>query len=415
MTKGGSRLAPPPAKCGMSSSNDEAARPPTLAPGHDYPSMYREFIPTFAEDDACAAYLEKLRWPDGFVCPACNVAAVPWRQTRDRLVCSSCRSQSSVCAGTILDKTRTPLTTWFEAAWHVTTAKNGISAKALERTGTMGTSYRVAWTMLQRYRVAMVRAERGRLSGEVEVDETLVGGIKPGGKRGRGAETCIVLIAVEMKQPKGFGRVRMRHVPDASGANLIPFICDAVAPGSMVCTDGWIGYNGLSNQAYGHKKTVMSSSGDPAHVSMPGVYRISALLKRWLLGTHQGSFAPTHLQGYLEEFTFRFNRRTSHSRGLVFRRLLEQAVITSPITEANVTHGYNWFPLAAKDARRSSPTTPLLFFGVNLRNSCPSVFAARAWISKAAPCTTLSLSPHLRACPRRGGDRLLRRLRDRGQ
>lgn len=127
----------------------------------------------FPDDKACAVYLEKLRWPDGFVCPACSTPAVPWRQTRDRLVCCGCRHQSSVSAGTILDKTRTPLTTGFEAAWHVTTAKNGMWAKTIERT--LGVSYRVAWTMLQRYRVAMVRAERAQLSGEVEVDEALVG------------------------------------------------------------------------------------------------------------------------------------------------------------------------------------------------------------------------------------------------
>ena len=305
----------------------------------------------FSDDKACASYLERLRWPDGFVCPACKVSATPWRQTRDRLVCSYCRYQSSVCAGTILDKTRTPLTIWFEAAWHMTTAKNGMSAKTLERT--LGTSYRVAWTMLQRYRVAMVRAERERLWGEVEVDETLVGGPEKGGKRGRGTDKCIVLIAVELKQPKGFGRLRMRHVLDASGENLVPFVCDVVAPGSMVCTDGWRGYNGLSNHGYVHKKTVLSSSGDPAHVSMPGVHRISALLKRWLLGTHQGSFAPAHLQSYLEEYTFRFNRRTSRSRGLVFRRLLEQAVVIGPITEADVTHGYNWHCPPREGTRRS--------------------------------------------------------------
>jgi len=265
---------------------------------------------------------------------------VPWRQTRDRLVCCGCRHQTSVGAGTILDKTRTPLTTWFEAAWHITTAKNGMSAKTLERT--LGVNYRVAWTMLQRYRVAMVRAEREQLSGEVEVDEALVGGVEHGGKRGRGTNKCVVVIAVEIKQPKGFGRVRMRHVPDASGANLLPFVSDAVAVGSTVLTDGWRGYNGLRKRGYVRKQTVLSSSGDPAHVSMPGVHRISCLLKRWLLGTHQGSFAAGHLQSYLEEYTFRFNRRSSRSRGLVFRRLLEQAVVTGPITEADVTHGYDW-------------------------------------------------------------------------
>lgn len=243
-------------------------------------------------------------------------------------------------AGTILDKTRTPLSTWFEAAWHLTTAKNGLSAKTLERT--LGVRYRVAWTMLQRFRVAMVRSERERLSGAVEVDETLVGGVERGGKRGRGTSKSVVVIAVEVLDPKGFGRLRMRHVPDASGDHLVPFVCAVVAPGSIVRTDGWGGYNGLSKHSYTLHKTVLSSSTDPAHVTMPGVHRVASLLKRWILGTHQGSVTPEHLQSYLEEFTFRFNRRTSASRGLVFRRLLEQAVVTGTVTETEVTHGYGW-------------------------------------------------------------------------
>jgi transposase-like protein len=324
----------------MSSSIAETTIPPPLVAGRDYPRTYREFVEMFPDDEACASYFERLRWPEGFVCPACKTTAKPWRQTRGRLVCSVCRHQASVSAGTILDKTRTPLTTWFETAWHVTTAKTGMSAKTLERT--LGTRYRVAWTMLQRYRVAMVRAERERLSGDVEVDETLVGGVEQGGKRGRGTSKCVVVIAVEVRQPKGFGRVRMRHVPDASGASLLPFVCDAVVPGATILTDGWGGYNDLPEHGYRRKETVLSSSSNPAHVSMPGVHRVSSLLKRWILGTHQGSVVPAHLQSYLEEFAFRFNRRTSRSRGLVFRRLLEQAAVTEPITEADVTNGYDW-------------------------------------------------------------------------
>lgn len=256
------------------------------------------------------------------------------------MVCPACRRQASVTAGTLFDKTRTPLTTWFEAAWHVTTAKNGLSAKTLERT--LGVRYRIAWTMLQRFRVAMVRSDREPLSGEVEVDETFVGGPKSGGKRGRGAAKSLVAIAVEIKEPRGFGRVRMRHVADASGDTLVPFVRDVVRPGSSVLTDGWRGYNGLAEHGYKHRRDIQYKSDTPAHVSMPGVHRIASLLKRWILGTHQGSVTPDHLQSYLEEFTFRFNRRTSGSRGLVFRRLLEQAVVTSPVTEEDVTGGYDW-------------------------------------------------------------------------
>jgi len=311
-----------------------------LVVGRDYPGTYREFVEMFPDDAACTDYLKRLRWPCGFVCSACGSTEAPWHQTRGRLVCPACRHQGSTTAGTLFDKTRTPLTTWFEAAWHVTTAKNGLSAKTLART--LGTRYRVAWTILQRFRVAMVRSERELLSGNVEVDETLVGGVKHGGKRGRGTAKSIVVIAVEVLEPKGFGRVRMRYVPDASGDCLVPFVRDTTAPKASVLTDGWGGYNDLSKHGYSRRKIVISSSGDPAHVSMPGVHRVASLLKRWILGTHQGAVTPDHLQSYLEEFTFRFNRRTSRSRGLVFRRLLEQAIVTAPVTESDVTHGYDW-------------------------------------------------------------------------
>ena len=315
--------------------------------GKDYPQTYREFVQMFPDDAACAGYLEQLRWSGGFTCPSCGTGTTPWRQTRERLVCPVCRHQASTTAGTIFDKTRTPLTTWFEAAWHLTTSKNGLSAKTLERT--LGANYRVAWAMLQRYRVAMVRAERESLYGDVEVDETLVGGVEHGGKRGRGSDKHLVVIAIEVRQPKGFGRVRMRHISNASAESLAPFVCDLVTPGAVVLTDAWRGYDALPKHRYTRRKTVLSSSGDPAHVSMPGVHRIASLLKRWILGTHQGSIAGAHLQSYLEEFTFRFNRRTSRSRGRVSRRLLEQAVVGGPVTEADLSHGYEW------KAERPSP------------------------------------------------------------
>jgi len=193
-----------------------------LISGSDYPNTYRSFVEMFPDNASCAAYLIKLRWPNGFICSACKIATTPRQGSRGRLTCPLCRHRTYAQAGTIFDKTRTPLTTWFEAAWHVSTAKNGLSAKTLERT--LGTKYRVAWTMLQRFRVAMVDAERKPLSGNVEVDETFIGGVKQGGKRGRGSAKSIVVIAIEIMDPKGFGRVRMRHISDASGESLMPFI-----------------------------------------------------------------------------------------------------------------------------------------------------------------------------------------------
>lgn len=324
----------------MEKTREKISTPSSLIAGIDYPRTYWEFVKQFPDDNACMHYLKKLRWPDGFICPACNASDEPWHQTRERLVCRACQHQTSITSGTILDKTRTPLITWFEVAWHMTTTKNGFSAKSFERT--MGIRYRTAWAILQRYRIAMVRSNRERLSGTVEVDETLVGGIKHGGKRGRGTNKSVVVIAVEIMEPKGFGRIRMKHITDAAGDKLVPFVCDVVAFGSVVQTDGWLGYNDLSAFEYEHQKTILSSSDDQAHVSMPGVHRVASLLKRWILGTHQGSVSTEHLQSYLEEFTFRFNRRISLSRGLVFRRLLEQAVVMEPVTEAKITHGYDW-------------------------------------------------------------------------
>ena len=297
--------------------------------GHDYPRTWAEFVQWFPDDDACLRYLRQLRWPEGFVCTKCGVIAEPYSSTRGRLVCSSCRYQATVTAGTIFDKTRTPLSTWFAATWYVTSQKNGVSAMGLKQGLGLG-SYQTAWTILHKLRRAMVCPDRDRLSGVVEVDETYVGGSEPGVHGRQTAKKAIVAIAVEVHEPRGFGRVRLCRVPDASASSLMPFIQDAVESGAEVRTDGWGGYSGLAPKGYLHNKTVLSVSGDPAHVSMPAVHRVASLLKRWLLGTHQGAVLPHQLDRYLDEFTFRFNRRSSRSRGLLFYRLLQQAVLTGP-------------------------------------------------------------------------------------
>jgi transposase-like protein len=238
----------------------------------------------------------------------------------------------------MFEGTRKPLRMWFQAMWFITSQKFGGSALGLQRVLGLN-SYQTAWSWLHKMRRAMVRPGRDRLSGDVEVDETYVGGESRGGKRGRGAERkSIVVIAVEVLTPKGFGRIRMRRVPDASGATLVPFVSDAVNPSnSKVLTDGWQGYNALHKRGYDHRRIYLSDSGDPAHVVMPGVHRIAALLKRWLLGTHQGAVSYKHLDYYLDEYTFRFNRRSSRSRGLLFYRLLQQAVLLDPVPYAQIT------------------------------------------------------------------------------
>jgi len=306
--------------------------------GEDYPETWSKFLAWFRDEAACLEYVKRLRWRDGFVCPSCGVRHDPQFVTRGRVVCSACRSQTTATSGTLLDKTRTPLSMWFAAIWHVTTQKHGMSALGLQRVLGLG-SYQTAWTMLHKLRRAMVRPDRERLSGMVEVDESYVGGEEEG-VRGRETEKkAIVAIAVEVHEPRGFGRARLRRVPDVSSESLLPFVREVVQPGSEVHTDGWGGYNGLATNGYAHRVTVLSSSDDPAHVSMPGVHRVASLLKRWLLGTHHGAVANPQLEYYLDEFVFRFNRRTSRSRGLLFYRLLEQVVGTAPAPYRSIAKG----------------------------------------------------------------------------
>lgn len=282
----------------------------------------------FPDDAACLDYLDWLRWREGWSCPAC-ASQRGWRLASGRWECAACGRQSSATAGTIFHRTRTPLTVWFAAAWQLTSQKHGISALGLKRVLGLG-SYQTAWAMLHRYRAAMVRPGRERLGGEVEVDETYVGGEEPGA-HGRGTSKAIVLIAAEVREPRGLGRIRAQRAPDLSAAALVPFVCDVVEPGGTVQTDGWHSYRAIADHGYRHERTVVSASSDPAHVVMPAVHRVASLLKRWLLGTHQGAVGPEHLDAYLNEFTFRFNRRASRRRGLLFYRLLEQAVLTGPI------------------------------------------------------------------------------------
>jgi transposase-like protein len=252
-------------------------------------------------------------------------------------MCAACGRQLSLTAGTIFQDTRTPLTLWLRAIWWVTSQKNGTSALGLQRVLGLG-SYRTAWTWLHKLRRAMVRPGRDRLTEAVEVDETFVGGVEPGGGKRHVGKKALVVVAAEVRG-RAIGRIRLRRVADSSAACLLPFVQEAVAPGAVVITDGLQSYRGLSGLGYRHDRRVVLGSGESADALLPRVHRVASLLKRWLLGTHQGAVSREHLDYYLDEFTFRFNRRTSRHRGLLFYRLMEQAVAVDPLPYAAMVRG----------------------------------------------------------------------------
>ncbi|MDP1649558.1 MAG: IS1595 family transposase [Rubrivivax sp.] len=252
--------------------------------GKDYPSNWNEFLDWFGSEEACLGYLERLRWPQGFVCPSCGAAGEPYRSSRSRLMCRSCSHQSTVTAGTIFDKTRTPVRVWLAGAWYLTNQKHGVSALGLQRVLGLG-GYETAWTMLHRFRRAMVRPDRERLKGVVEVDETYLSisdrdapmAEDQRKRRKNRTHQVLVVMAVELLQPKGFGRIRLRRIDNDSAEQVVPFVQTSIEPGAQVRT----------------------------------------------------------------------NRRTSASRGMLFYRLLQQAVVTDPVTYESVVRP---LPKTAKQA-----------------------------------------------------------------
>jgi len=320
--------------------------------GKHYPRSLGELHAWFRTDADCLDYLEWLRWPSGFTCPDCEHSG-GWRLGDGRFMCAGCGGRTSVTAGTIFDRTRTPLTVWFTACWLFGTGKDGISALSLKRTLEIG-SYQTAWAMLHRLRSVLVRPGRERLAEVVEVDETYIGGLEPGlaGGRARGKKV-LTGIAVEVREPRGIDRCRMLPLADASAESLHGFVKNHVEPGTRVITDGWQGYSGLEKLGYVHdrrsQRAARARGEDPGEL-LPGVHIVASLAKRWLLGTHQGSVDDAHLTSYLNEFVFRFNRRRSRSRGMVFYRILELAVAHDPVRYKDI--------VATKRPRKVAPTPP---------------------------------------------------------
>lgn len=328
-----------------------------------FPDTLLGFQRMFPNEAACAAYLEELRWPDGFACPACKVLGEPQRiRTRPRVLrCRACLDEVSVTARTVMHAARTPLQAWFWAAYLVTAQTPGISALQFQRQ--LGISrYETAFQMLHKLRAAMVRPDRDRIGGEhvVEVDEAEVGGETRG--EGRGVHHMATVVgAVEVrrgdpdeverkkkrqKHRKGHpvrgetyaGRLRLRHVPNRGSLALTTFIQESVSSGTMVITDGWQGYDALKRLGYDHQKAVVGGDQEITEAALPLVHMVFSNLKAWLLGTHHG-VSHRHLQAYLNEYVFRFNRRF-YPMGM-FNSVLGVATHVEGPTYASLYDG-NW-------------------------------------------------------------------------
>lgn len=291
-----------------------------------YQRNLMEFEQQFASEEACRDYLFQLRWPNGFQCPRCQNQK-SWKTIQNLYYCTKCGYKTSVTAGTIFQDTSKSLMIWFRAMWYVTNQKHGVSALGMQRALGLG-SYRTAWVWLHKLRCAMVRPGRDRLFGTVEVDKTYIGGPKPG-KRGRGAAGKVLVVVVAQQDGKRIGRIRLQRVTDASAESLNYAVQKSVEPNSIVLTDDWNGYKQLGKLGYTHE--VIRQTSDIGENLLPLTNRVVSLLKQWLLGTHQGAVKVSHLDYYLDEFAFRFNRRTSKSRGKLFYRLVQQSVEVPPV------------------------------------------------------------------------------------
>lgn len=284
-----------------------------------------DFQERFATETACLEYLAASRWPDGFACPGCGSRQAWVLERRHLWECASCHVQTSVTAGTVMHGTRTPLRLWFWAAYLVATHHPGISAKQLSRQ--LGLRYETAWLILQKLRRAMVAPERSQLRGEVEVDECWIGGVEPD-KRGRGpGPKTLVGVAVEVRG-RGSGRLRLAPLADAAMPTLSAFVKTTTAPGAIVSTDGWTGYNGLSAEGYDHRPR-SQRAGVGEEPFLPHAHRAISNLKAWMLGTHRG-VSKEHLPVYLDEFVFRHNRRRTPMAA--FQTLLGLGAVHEPVT-----------------------------------------------------------------------------------
>lgn len=321
-----------------------------------YPKNTKEFEARFRDEESCLRYILGIRWPEGYECPFCHSKRKSWLKSGGKLKCGDCGKSFSITSGTVFQDSHTPLTVWFRIMWHLCLQKNGLSALGLQRSLGLGT-YKTAWLCLHKLRKAMVRRGREKLSGSIEADEAYIGGEREG-KRGRGADgKILVFVAVEDRSYKDeetkrfhrlLGRIRLQVISDASSHSLEEAVKDNIQTGSTVTTDGWRGYGFLESPNYTRKIQVAKQEirtdandenpfGEMEHKigfdsHLPCCHLVISLLKRWILGTLQGSLGKEHAQDYLNEFVFRFNRRNSKSRGMLFWRLVQLSIDSGPTT-----------------------------------------------------------------------------------
>ena len=294
----------------------------------DFPECEIHFDQRFSNETACYQYLFQMKWPDGFCCARCGHSAY-WISAKHLVLCTRCQRQHSLTAGTIMDSSKKPITYWFKAMWWFTTRKTGVNAVNLKDLLGFG-SYETAWHWLQKLRRCTIRQGREKLSGEIEIDEFFIGGQQPG-KRGRGSNGKTIVAAAVEREGQKIGRIRLQVITDCSSESLLSFIEQNIEPGSCVRSDGWKGYQPLDTQLYWHQPVVQTKALDKDSV-LPGVHLVISLVKRVIGGTHQGRFDSKYLQNYLDEYVFRFNRRTSRSVGKKFMRIVQQVVSSTKIT-----------------------------------------------------------------------------------
>ena len=292
------------------------------------PASLSEFERRFSTEAACIDYLRDRRWGGRFQCPRCGESRAWQLRTRPLDQCVTCGHQVSLTAGTLFHGTRKPLRLWFRVIGEVVFSKRGCSALEISRR--FGLRYATAWTWLHKLRAAMDRSFGDPLQGAVEVDETYVGGYAPGRRRGRSTESKCGVVGAAECQGEHIGRIRLRLIPTVAATELAAFVLTSIAVGSTLRTDGWRGYCALGGKDYSHRPLVVGGQRGAASRLLPRIHRVFGLLDRWMLGTLHGATSRKHLQRYLDEFVFRFNRRTSANRMLLFDRLLCGALRRPP-------------------------------------------------------------------------------------